>query len=397
MSNRIDTKIVLGSKRYQSAIDTDISLNVPLDNTQKEIDEFDRSSVLSLAQVFDDERQESSTFRLSAKIDFLFYNAYYGTTGIGVGTDYKPFTNYLYYTNTNTSFNSNVWSGYPQYVEFDLIRNDNNVSGYTTSLGSTPPHINFVNKSASTYNWTQYVSYAYENDYEKILQYYINQTDNFIWEAGFGVPFFIQNPTIINGQSLISFICPVEHNVSVGEWIEVELEGGWNGINGVKTFQVYSLGDLGYGSEKYIVNIYNNGFTSTFFTNQKKGTLKRIIDIDNPIETKSEYYVRKHKIITNVDESILTKAGFDQNGFGVKRQYEYSALTPDNIARVTQKEGNQSYLISFSKDIDISKYRDNLNRPLSELFITILNKGYFGWMNYPLNPLFPNCPSIRMG
>ena len=35
----------------------------------------------------------------------------------------------------------------------EFIRTDNNVVGYTV-----PPnnHINFVNKSASTYNWTHY-------------------------------------------------------------------------------------------------------------------------------------------------------------------------------------------------------------------------------------------------
>jgi hypothetical protein len=56
MGNRIDTKIVLGSKRYKSAIDTDLLIEVPLNNTQKELDEFDRSNVVSLAQIFDDER-----------------------------------------------------------------------------------------------------------------------------------------------------------------------------------------------------------------------------------------------------------------------------------------------------------------------------------------------------
>jgi hypothetical protein len=42
------------------------------------------------------------------------------------------------------------WQGFPQYSEFDFIRSDYNVSGYTQ-----PPnnHINFVSRSASTYNW----------------------------------------------------------------------------------------------------------------------------------------------------------------------------------------------------------------------------------------------------
>ena len=72
MGNRIDTKIVLGSKRYQSAIDTDLLIEVPLNNTQKELDEFDRSNVVSLAQIFDDERQESTIFRPICKYSLIF-------------------------------------------------------------------------------------------------------------------------------------------------------------------------------------------------------------------------------------------------------------------------------------------------------------------------------------
>jgi len=383
MSNRIDTKIVLGSKRYKSAIDTDLLIEVPLNNTQKELDEFDRSNVVSLAQVFDDERQESGIFRITAKMDLIFFNAYSGFTSIS-GPNYTPFTNSLYYVDTEYSFNSNSWSGYPQYVEFDLIRNDNNVSGYTVNSGTTAPHIDFVNKSASTYNWTQYISYVYDNDYTKKMEWYRTASNNVNWLSGEGIPVYVTNPANINGQSLISFTSPVEHGLSNGEWVQLDLSGGgWPGYNGIKTFQVYSLGNSKFNSEKYVFNIYNNGFTGGTFPNSVEMVFKRIIDITNSAETMSKYYVRKHKILTNAGDAILTKAAFDQNGFGVKRQYEYSSLTPDKSARITQKEGNQSYLLTFSKDVDINLYRDNLKRPLSELYITVLNKGYFGWMNWP--------------
>jgi hypothetical protein len=395
MSNRKETQIVLGSKRYQGSIDTDLLINVTLDGTQKEIDEFDRNVIVNLAQVFDDERQASSIFRPSAEIDFIFYNAYSGTTSLG-NLNYSPFTNILYYVNAENSFGSINWSGYPQYFEFDLIRVDNNVSGYTVNSGSTPPHVAFINKSASTYNWTEYISYGFENDYSKTLQYYRGQGNTVTWQSGNGIPFYIVNPYFMNGRSLISFVCPVEHNLTEGEFVELDITG-WNGYNGNKVFQVYSLGNEGYNSEKFIFNIFNNGFTGTSFSNSSEGTFKRIIDINNSAETKSIYYVRKNKIITNVGDSILTNAGFEQNIFNNKRQYEYSSLTPDTTAKITKKEGCQSYLLSFSKDIDISLYRDNLNRPITELFFTIINRGYFGWFNKPLNPTIPGYPALRQG
>ena len=74
-----------------------------------------------MAEVFDEERQGSDTFRVSAKIDLLFFNAYSGVTSIGANV-YQPYANSLYYVNSEESFSTNSWSGYPQYVEFDLIR-----------------------------------------------------------------------------------------------------------------------------------------------------------------------------------------------------------------------------------------------------------------------------------
>ena len=64
-------------------------------------------------------------------------------------TNYTPFKNNLYYLDPVSSINSGVWKGYPQYDEFTIIRDK-----------SIPGHINFVAKSATTYNWSTYVSYA---------------------------------------------------------------------------------------------------------------------------------------------------------------------------------------------------------------------------------------------
>ena len=163
------TKIVLGSLRYKSSPNSVLSVNVDLNQNEKEIIEFDRNVDLGLQQVFIDERESSTIFRPVTKYSIIFKNEYTGST------NYDPFKNNLYYTNSieNTLLTfpggnqppaipvPNVpWDGLPQYFEFDFIRTDNNVGGYTL-----PPnnHINFVNKSASTYNWTHYVSYGYKN------------------------------------------------------------------------------------------------------------------------------------------------------------------------------------------------------------------------------------------
>ena len=73
--------------RYKSAPNTNIFLQVPLKQTEKENVEFDRSIDVNLAQIFDDERQKSTVFRPVCKYQLLYSNSYTGTT------NYTPLEN----------------------------------------------------------------------------------------------------------------------------------------------------------------------------------------------------------------------------------------------------------------------------------------------------------------
>lgn len=368
MGNRIDTKIILGKDRFKSAINTDLSLNIPLDNTQKEMDEYDRSVVISLADVFDEERQTSFNFRFTINLSFLFFNAYSGTSS------YDKFRDQLYYVNPEKSFQDDVWVGYPQYNEFDFIRTDNSTTGYTKNPGS---HLNFINEKSSYYNWNVYLSYPYQNDPNKRLRWDLNLVNGITWVASQGIAYQIINPFTSNGQNLISLRCPVKHNFSVGQYVEITY------LNKKYIEEVLSLGNEGYNSDDYIINISSIKLGSTL-VNGQTGTLKRIVDINNPSESISIYYVRRHRIITNHDDAILNKSGFQQNGFGVNNKFQFSEITPNKVSRIAQRHGNQSYNITFKRDINTLPLRDNLNRPVTEMYLTTINKGYFGWFHEPI-------------
>jgi hypothetical protein len=384
MGNVIDTRVVLGSLRYKSAPDTDLSFKVPFVQTQKLLTEYDRSIDVSLAQVFDDERQKSNTFKPACKFSLIFKNSLAGRT------NYVPFENNLYYLNAQeaaiqqcaTSSSAVAWTGLPQYNEFDFIRTDYNVSGYTIPTTIFPPHVQFIPKSASTYNWNFFLSYAHENDYNKQLEAIEGTTNTpLTWRVSDGIPFVIQN-TSYNGADLISFRSPIKHGLSIGEYVKIKFDSfpSYTGITELDTFEVYSLGVQTFGSDEYVFNIVNVGFTGTTFNNGRTGTAKRIIDINNISDTMSEYYVRRHRLLTNVDDAIMTKAGFEENIFGTVKKYESSGFTPNRTARVSIKEGSQSYTLSFNNDIEIGDLLDNHRRPLTELYFTVVWKGYFGWM-----------------
>ena len=345
--------------KYKSSPSVDQKISVSLSNKNSTLSDNDRIKTVNLSQVFDEERQNSSIFRPTFKVKQLYSNNYVGIT------NYPPFRDTLYYYNPVNSVGNNSWSGYPQFYEFDFYRPDTNDG-----------HIQYQAISAYTYNWTYYISYSFRNEYLEVLKTQLNNTI-ITWASQDGIPFKINNITS-NGDKLISFECVCQHNLNVSESVELSIS-----YNNKKIFEVYSLGNDKLGSEKFIFNVYNPGYTGTSFANNTIGTFKRVIDSENIKETKSKYYVRKHKILTNVDDLIVTKCGFERNPFLENKQMELSSLTSNKITRISKKNNTISYLISSKKDLDLYGMYDNQKRPISELFLTVINKGYSGYFNSP--------------
>lgn len=369
-----DVKILRNQNRFKGAPEQDYLIQVPLESQEREIIEGDRNVYLSQTSQFEEERQSSNVFRIGGKIVNIFDN------GVSGYTSYTPFGNNLFYINgvEAKTINANqnppqisAWKGYVQFDEFTFYR--------TTGISG---HIPFYNKSASTYNWNIYVSYPISGDTEQQMRYENTQFSAVTYfQASDGVPFVLQN-TNPDGKSLVTFYCGVSHNLQIGEFVELSISS-----NGTNYFQVESLGDQYFGSEDKIFSIYNIGYTA--FTNNLTGTFKRVLDINNTGETTSQYYVRRHKILTAESDYDLTKLGFENNAFTNKKQLEYSALTPNGISRVSVKDGSQTCGFTFTKDIDTSQLLDNQGRPLSELFVTIMQKGYMGYFNKPYSNGYP--------
>jgi len=363
MESRNNTTVVLGSLRYKSAIDTDISLIPPFEQKQKELLEANRNSAISLNQIFDNERQQSTNFRFTFNVKFLYENDLIGIS------NYEPFLNNLYYV--NNTYQPAWYSGYPQSVEFDLIRNDINNE-----------HINFISKSASTYNWNYFLSYSYNNDQTKTLQY-VDSANTITWTVGDGIPVFIARSEI-NGTNVIQFRTFVNHNLTAGEFVMLNGLQNQNEFvfNGTNVYEVYSLGNGEFASDEKIFNVIDVGYSLSLF-NTQTALFKRVLDPNNITETTSKYYIRKNKILTNLDDLTLTYNGYQNNSFKDVKKYEFSALTPNDTSRISIRNTNRTYNITNAKDLNISGLTDNNGKPVNEIFLTFIHKGYMGWFNYP--------------
>jgi hypothetical protein len=171
--------VVKPDLQYQSAPDSDISINTELNQTQSELVEYDRTVTVNLATLFDAERNKSTTFRPILKFSYIYDNSIVGST------KYENFLNNLYYVNPELSVpllsGNNSWSGLPSYDEFEFIRTD-----------VTNPQVNFVTKSASSYNWNVVISYPIENNFSVPMKYYFQDGSALQdWVSGDGIPFYI--------------------------------------------------------------------------------------------------------------------------------------------------------------------------------------------------------------
>ena len=95
-------EILLGSAKYATSPNRNMRMTPFIDGKIQELEEYDRSAIINLPQLYDGERQACSIFRPSFSTKVIFYNAYTGTTNIN-GTSYGPFLNELIYTDAENS------------------------------------------------------------------------------------------------------------------------------------------------------------------------------------------------------------------------------------------------------------------------------------------------------
>lgn len=145
------------------------------------------------------------------------------------------------------------------------------------------------------------------------------------------------------------------HDLQVNDFVDIRFNAS-SKLNGVwKVISTPSLNDFviryeipnGTGN---IINIVGN----SNITNEPLTLNYRKLD-----GIPSEYYVRKFEILTELKDYEIYNGAYERTIF-------------------TDQYSNRSYLFHFNKDIDINGLRDNLGRPLTELYVTITRRSSYG-------------------
>lgn len=390
MSNEKNIRIVKGSERFIGSQDKDVRVSPLITTEQREYVEGERNLSLSLVDQFNDERDYCSRYRPYGKINMVYNNVITGSSNDSTVIESMYFMP-DYYGCPDDALLPNSGppcTGTPPSMAFDMIP-PRRYWGNTSTYSNVTSHHD---------NWVTYITYVYSHDDTYSMRYYYGgdySSGHITFTPADGIP-FISELVTLDGSEYLQFKCAVPHGLTKDEYFELQTGAVTSGVNHRTTLPSHtttvidgkpqSFGDGTVGSEEYIFNVRVDT-TVGGFQPSSMGTFKRIINIDRKNDTRSEYYVHKHKVITKHNDITMDRTGFEDEVFKRSGRIFKARHTPDNIKKTVIRQEMNSYAWNCDLDIDREDYYDNQNRPITDFYLTIIqaNKNkMWKWTTSPM-------------
>ena len=343
----------LNSQTSKESMNVDNFIKVNLQNTSRLMPNNEIYKIVNVDERFDKERQGSKTYRILGTINPLVSNVLFNLSDSLKSDKF-----------TLAGFNS-----MPDFLDLSYPKDNNNADDTDNTFPTAID--NFLTERDGWFGY--YSSDVTENckyyDMEPIRSRFsflpdyepFHNTNNLKsvknWELTITYPSSIDDKhSLVNGGLLIIdtesvtisdkqmtiFKVPCRHNLNIGDTVRIVNTNGFNG-----DYTVYSLGDTTNNLKDYCF-VLEVASTGTLTPNSR---FKKIMDDEECV-----YYFRKFKkiktkstITIETDDYDIYNASFSQNLFNDRLQQ-----------------------FIFNEDIDVAELKDNLGRPLSELFLTIV-------------------------
>jgi hypothetical protein len=368
-------------KKTNSKLSINLDTNLPLylTNYQKQLPPTELNYIVNESEQFNKERNESSRYRVISTINPLISNVLFNISSDKVKNNFGSTTNNdelstsksygwetfnydlfkqdIFKTNVAdgaTALNENPFLGrqdftFEQSIKkhlkeingwFGFFDPDETKAGDCSYYDLEPSRYRFEFNNNIKKNWDLTITYPYKND-----------TDHLLVRNGLLIT--TMRDRIFAGRNLIALGTCVKHNLSVGDKVRITnmpnslLNGDYDVIGlGLEdgTLEEYYFVITLYSTDSLVAPYIGIGFNG--------GRMKRLY-----YNTEVKYYLRifrkvngylTNKQIEN-DDYELFPVGFSKNIFN------------DSI-----------YQVIFNEDIYLDGLKDNLNRPLSEIYLTIL-------------------------
>jgi len=169
--------------------------------------------------------------------------------------------------------------------------------------------------------------------------------------------------TEVSTRPMTAIGVAVRHNLSIGDTVRIVGTNGYDGEHEVVTLGM-SNGD--YKDYYFVIDVPNTG------TINNTSRMKKLV---NGVE--SEYYFRKFRKIKTKATPVMEQDDYETYQVGFSENF-----FNDQIIQYV-----------FNEDIDVTDLTDNLGRPLSEIYLTMIktdSNGLFGHVSSGIETPFMN-------
>lgn len=194
-------------------------------------------------------------------------------------------------------------------------------------------------------NWDYLITYPYKNEKNNILVKSNNGIN--------GIPVDSYEIVNFNDSDYLQVRTIYKHGLKKDDIIKIKS----NDRNSDLTYLIYDIGTFNGLNNEYVFLIDVNKYSE--LKNYYNYTNCRIVKVINNVD--SEYHIR---VLKKISQNDITNEAY-QPGFARN-------IYNDSL-----------YQIQYLDDININSLRDNLNRPLSELYLTIIKRNVNSSDNEP--------------
>jgi hypothetical protein len=334
-------KILLNSVKLPDNVNVTTQIQLGLENTNKPIPLNDIETTVSQFEQFEKERKESTIYRFYGVIKPIISNPIFNE-------NVKIYEDNQNNIKTKTILSAGIfekdgWVGYyNDEPDEDAIQFNDNKSALCNFFPFDPGYDRLrMLDSDGKQNYLLKITYPFENKDIEIVKNNLGVT------LKDGIPVIEKFEVEINGRMYVGFRTPMNHGLNQGDRVQlnnfIDLTPS-NTLNlNDKFYRVFKLGNQTNNKKlrTFIIDVNPSDINFNIGTS----TVKRVIK-----EKPSQYYVRRYKSLTiDYKDYDIYPAAYGVTYFN------------DDVAA-----------FNFKTDIDVKGLIDNLGRPLSELYLTII-------------------------
>lgn len=326
------------------AVNEDGSMKIGMEQSNAPLPVGELNRIVNVADRFNEEREMSTCYRINGTISTLFSNVLFNSSG----------PNSYGYMLTNTVFRDRSYP--PNTVDFDETEDLTYREAIKYHLREIDGWYGFKDPNITTQGvclWSDMeprrelfslTPVNKQKNWELTITYPALSADTFMTQGGLLCVEI--EPVTIGNRDMIAIKTPVKHGLSQGE-----------------TVRVWGLSSPIYDGDYPVVRIgLDNGDMMPYAfvididpaTGVSLGPSSRMTRMVG--EEPTSYYYRKFKKVATVNSPEMEDDDYD--------------LYPLNFSKGLYNDQNSQFVVN--EDIDIEGLTDNLGRPLSELYFTII-------------------------